>query len=186
MTRDRLHFAMPRPVPQGRFRRVPPVMFLSLLAALELDPAATHVMVHSVGGYTTNLSLEDFTRPENLLAHTFGGEPLERRIKAFVDAHEGRRAVAEVPRHITVRRFVHGDGEQHRHSGNEAAAKADNGGKQQKSDDQNANGTKIGRLWRLSILPQARKNREQPQQDEAACDHFRHDGRADPIGGDAG
>ena len=39
MSRDRLHFAMPRPVPQGRFRRVPPVMFLSLLAALELSLA---------------------------------------------------------------------------------------------------------------------------------------------------
>ena len=52
------------------------VRVVDLLAALELDPAATHVMVHSVGGYTTNLSLEDFTRPENLLAHTFDGQPL--------------------------------------------------------------------------------------------------------------
>lgn len=36
MSRERLHFAMPRPVPPGRFRRVPPVMFLAILAALEL------------------------------------------------------------------------------------------------------------------------------------------------------
>lgn len=39
MTRERLHFAMPRPVPPGRFRRVPPVMFLAVLAALELSLA---------------------------------------------------------------------------------------------------------------------------------------------------
>lgn len=47
-----------------------------LLAVLELDPAATHVMQRSVGGYRTNLDLETFARPENLLAHTYGGEPL--------------------------------------------------------------------------------------------------------------
>lgn len=39
MSRERLHFAMPRPVPPGRFRRVPPVMFLAVLAALELSLA---------------------------------------------------------------------------------------------------------------------------------------------------
>lgn len=52
------------------------VRVTDLMEHLELDPAAKYVMQHSVGGYTTNLSLEDFTRPENLLAHTFGGEPL--------------------------------------------------------------------------------------------------------------
>lgn len=52
------------------------VRVTDLMGHIELDPAATHVMQHSVGGYTTNLSLEDFTRPENLLAHTFNGEPL--------------------------------------------------------------------------------------------------------------
>ena len=45
MSRDRLHFAMPRPVPQGRFRRVPPVMFLSLLAALELSLALSLIHI---------------------------------------------------------------------------------------------------------------------------------------------
>ena len=30
-----------------------------------------------MGGYSTNLSLDDFTRPENLLAHTYEGEPLD-------------------------------------------------------------------------------------------------------------
>jgi DMSO/TMAO reductase YedYZ molybdopterin-dependent catalytic subunit len=43
-----------------------------LMAQVALKPGATHVMVHSVGGYTTNLSLEDFVRPENLLAYRFG------------------------------------------------------------------------------------------------------------------
>ncbi|WP_309569628.1 sulfite oxidase-like oxidoreductase [Deinococcus sp.] len=53
------------------------VRVTDLMEHLKLDPAATHVMQHSVGGYTTNLSLKDFTRPENLLAHTFNGEPLD-------------------------------------------------------------------------------------------------------------
>lgn len=39
MSRERLHFAMPRPVPPGRFRRVPPVMFLAVMGALELSLA---------------------------------------------------------------------------------------------------------------------------------------------------
>lgn len=53
------------------------VRVTDLLLLLDLQPGATHVMVHSAGGYTTNLSLEDFARPENLLAHTFDGQPLE-------------------------------------------------------------------------------------------------------------
>ena len=48
-----------------------------LMPHLVLKPQATHVMVHSVGGYTTNLSLGDFVRPENLLAHRFDDKPLE-------------------------------------------------------------------------------------------------------------
>jgi DMSO/TMAO reductase YedYZ molybdopterin-dependent catalytic subunit len=35
-------------------------------------------MVHSYGGYTTNVSLEDLDREENLFAHTHDGEPLMR------------------------------------------------------------------------------------------------------------
>ncbi|ACO46727.2 sulfite oxidase-like oxidoreductase [Deinococcus deserti] len=53
------------------------VRVTDLLPLLDLQPGATHVMVHSAGGYTTNLSLEDFARPENLLAHTFDGQSLE-------------------------------------------------------------------------------------------------------------
>ncbi|PTA67297.1 sulfite oxidase-like oxidoreductase [Deinococcus arcticus] len=53
------------------------VRVTDLITHLRLKPGATHVMQHSVGGYTTNLSLDDFVRPENLLAHTFGGQPLD-------------------------------------------------------------------------------------------------------------
>ncbi|MBE9138304.1 sulfite oxidase-like oxidoreductase [Nodosilinea sp. LEGE 07088] len=47
-----------------------------LMAQLKVDPAAAHVMLHCYGGYTTNLTLADFARPENFLAHTLFGEPL--------------------------------------------------------------------------------------------------------------
>ncbi len=47
-----------------------------LMRHIQLKPGATHVMVHSYGGYTTNLALTDFVRDQNLLAHHFGGEPL--------------------------------------------------------------------------------------------------------------
>lgn len=53
------------------------VRVTDLMAQVKLKPEATHVMQHSVGGYTTNLSLDDFMRPENLLAHSFGGEALD-------------------------------------------------------------------------------------------------------------
>lgn len=49
----------------------------TLMAQLGVRPEATHVMLHSVGGYTTNLALSDFNRDLNLLAHTFDGQPLE-------------------------------------------------------------------------------------------------------------
>ncbi|PSN14608.1 sulfite oxidase-like oxidoreductase [filamentous cyanobacterium CCT1] len=47
-----------------------------LMPQLEVDAAATHVMLHCYGGYTTNLALDDFARPENFFAHTLDGEPL--------------------------------------------------------------------------------------------------------------
>lgn len=46
------------------------------LQQIEIDPKAVHVMQHCYGGYTTNLSLEDFVREENFFAHTLFGEPL--------------------------------------------------------------------------------------------------------------
>lgn len=48
------------------------------MSGVELDPRATHVLVHSYGGYTTNLELADFLRPDNLLTYTYAGQPLER------------------------------------------------------------------------------------------------------------
>ena len=47
-----------------------------LMTQLEVDAAATHVMLHCYGGYTTNLALDDFARPENFFAHTLDGGPL--------------------------------------------------------------------------------------------------------------
>jgi DMSO/TMAO reductase YedYZ molybdopterin-dependent catalytic subunit len=46
------------------------------LATLTVEPSATHVLLHCFGDYTTNLTLEDFNRPENFFAHTLYGEPL--------------------------------------------------------------------------------------------------------------
>jgi len=43
---------------------------------IEVDPKAVHVMEHCYGGYTTNISMEDFLREENFFAHTLFGEPL--------------------------------------------------------------------------------------------------------------
>ena len=46
------------------------------LQTIAIDPQATHILQHCYGGYTTNLPLEDFMRPENFFAHTLNGEPL--------------------------------------------------------------------------------------------------------------
>jgi DMSO/TMAO reductase YedYZ molybdopterin-dependent catalytic subunit len=45
-----------------------------VLAGVETE--ASFVMVHAVGGYTTNLPLEDLTGGKAWLAHEFEGEPL--------------------------------------------------------------------------------------------------------------
>jgi DMSO/TMAO reductase YedYZ molybdopterin-dependent catalytic subunit len=46
------------------------------LSTIELDPKATHVMQHSYGGYTTNLTLEEFARDDNFFAFKVFNEPL--------------------------------------------------------------------------------------------------------------
>lgn len=46
------------------------------MSTLTVEPNATHVLIHCYGGYTTNLTLEDFNRPENFFAYTLFGEPL--------------------------------------------------------------------------------------------------------------
>jgi DMSO/TMAO reductase YedYZ molybdopterin-dependent catalytic subunit len=47
-----------------------------LLALAKPLAGATHVMVHALPDYTTNLPLSDLDRPENLLATHHDGEPL--------------------------------------------------------------------------------------------------------------
>jgi DMSO/TMAO reductase YedYZ molybdopterin-dependent catalytic subunit len=52
------------------------VKVTDVMAAIEVEPIATHIMQHCYGGYTTNLPLADFLQPENFFAHTLFGEPL--------------------------------------------------------------------------------------------------------------
>ena len=48
-----------------------------VLARAGVKADVTHVMAYSDGGYTTNMPLEVVTDDDVLLAHTYGGEPLE-------------------------------------------------------------------------------------------------------------
>src|SRR5207247_7897014 len=50
------------------------VALTEVVAEARVKPAATHVLVHAEHGYTTNLSLEDFLRADNMLADTRNGE----------------------------------------------------------------------------------------------------------------
>ena len=52
------------------------VRVTDLLAQLAVPAEAAHVMLHCYGGYTTNLTMADFARPENFFAHTLADEPL--------------------------------------------------------------------------------------------------------------
>ncbi|KAI9135651.1 sulfite oxidase-like oxidoreductase [Acaryochloris sp. CCMEE 5410] len=47
-----------------------------LMQLLELQPGVTHVMQHCYGGYTTNLTLDDFLHEQTFFAHTLDGQPL--------------------------------------------------------------------------------------------------------------
>jgi DMSO/TMAO reductase YedYZ molybdopterin-dependent catalytic subunit len=47
-----------------------------LLAVVKPEPEAGAVIAHCYGGYTTNLTMDDFNRPNNLLAYVYEGEPL--------------------------------------------------------------------------------------------------------------
>jgi DMSO/TMAO reductase YedYZ molybdopterin-dependent catalytic subunit len=49
-----------------------------ILSHVEPKPEAMAVIAHCYGGYTTNVLLEDLVRDENLVAHTYEGEPLPR------------------------------------------------------------------------------------------------------------
>jgi DMSO/TMAO reductase YedYZ molybdopterin-dependent catalytic subunit len=47
-----------------------------LLQRAGVRPEARFALIHAEQGYTTNLPLEDLDRPANLLAFSYGGEPL--------------------------------------------------------------------------------------------------------------
>lgn len=49
-----------------------------LVARVRPKPAVKHVMVHSFGGYTTNVSLAALLDDDVLLAHQHGGQPLTK------------------------------------------------------------------------------------------------------------
>ena len=49
-----------------------------VMKRVQLKPEAQHVMLHSYGGYTTNLELDDFLREGNLFATHHDGEPLTK------------------------------------------------------------------------------------------------------------
>ncbi len=52
------------------------VLFETVAALARPNGRATHVMVHGHDGYSTNLPLEEALKPDVLLAHAAGGEPL--------------------------------------------------------------------------------------------------------------
>jgi DMSO/TMAO reductase YedYZ molybdopterin-dependent catalytic subunit len=47
-----------------------------LLKHVKVDPKAKAIMAHCYGGYTTNLTMDDFLRDDNLLAYKHDGQPL--------------------------------------------------------------------------------------------------------------
>jgi DMSO/TMAO reductase YedYZ molybdopterin-dependent catalytic subunit len=47
-----------------------------VMATIELEPSVTHVMQHCYGGYTTNLTLEEFDREDNFFAFQLFDQPL--------------------------------------------------------------------------------------------------------------
>jgi DMSO/TMAO reductase YedYZ molybdopterin-dependent catalytic subunit len=47
-----------------------------VMKLITLEPEATHVMAHAEHGFTSNLSLDDFLRDENMLVDMRNGEPI--------------------------------------------------------------------------------------------------------------
>jgi DMSO/TMAO reductase YedYZ molybdopterin-dependent catalytic subunit len=54
------------------------VAFLELMKRIAPRPSATHVMVHSYGGYTTNVPLAELMDDDVIFAHQHGSKPLEK------------------------------------------------------------------------------------------------------------
>ena len=53
------------------------VRVADLMAGVEINPAATHVVVFAEHGFTANLPIEDFVAENNLFAWGYDGEDLE-------------------------------------------------------------------------------------------------------------
>ena len=53
------------------------VSVAELVGGLSVPETATHVLMSAEAGFTANLPIEDFMRPENLLAWRFDGEDLD-------------------------------------------------------------------------------------------------------------
>ncbi len=53
------------------------VAVVDLVGGLDVPKSATHVLMTAEQGFTSNLPLEDFLRPENLFAWKFDGEDLD-------------------------------------------------------------------------------------------------------------
>jgi DMSO/TMAO reductase YedYZ molybdopterin-dependent catalytic subunit len=54
------------------------VKFTELMKRVATKPAAKHVMIHSFGGYTTNVPLDELMDDDVIFAHQRNGEPLAR------------------------------------------------------------------------------------------------------------
>ena len=54
------------------------VTIQDVMKHVQLKPSAKHVMVHSYGGYTTNIPLDELLDEDVLFAHSHNGEPLAK------------------------------------------------------------------------------------------------------------
>ncbi|MBI5289788.1 MAG: sulfite oxidase-like oxidoreductase [Chloroflexi bacterium] len=55
------------------------VAIADFMKQVAIKPEAKHVMLHSYGGYTTNISLAELMDSGVILAHSHNGEPLEKQ-----------------------------------------------------------------------------------------------------------
>ena len=53
------------------------VPWREFLRHIEVDPAATHVMAHCDGDYTTNIALDVLDDDDTMLAYLYQGKPIE-------------------------------------------------------------------------------------------------------------
>ena len=52
------------------------IKVIDFMKLIDLDPQVTHIVEHCYGGYTTNLTLDEFVSEANFFAHKLFGEPL--------------------------------------------------------------------------------------------------------------